>query len=67
MENQGVPKIVIMGVAVIVLAIVVYTKMYTNIPAGHKGVMFYFTDGLDRETIYGEGAQLYLPWNEMRV
>ena len=68
MENQGLPRAVVIGLVSFILLFLFVPRMYTNIEPGHKGVMFYtFGDGLDKDITYGQGIQFFLPWNEMIV
>ena len=68
MENQNLPKALVGAVVVLIIFFAFGSRMYTNILPGHKGVMFYtFGDGLDKETVYGQGIHFFLPWNEMIV
>ena len=68
MENQNLPKALVGAVVVLLIFFAFGSRMYTNIAPGHKGVMFYtFGDGLDKETVYGQGIHFFLPWNEMIV
>ncbi|MEM6347878.1 MAG: prohibitin family protein [Bacteroidota bacterium] len=41
---------------------------FVTIKTGQKGIMFYkFGDGLDTETIYGQGFHVIAPWNTMVI
>jgi len=62
----------IIGLAVIALGLliggVMLYKSVNDIDPGHKAVVFYkWGEGLDTETVYGEGIQLILPWNELII
>jgi len=68
MENQGVPRAVVFVLLGGILLFIFGSQMYTNIQPGQKGVKFYsLGNGLDTETIYGQGMNFYMPWNKMIV
>ena len=68
MENQGIPRVLVLVLIAGIVLFMFGSQMYTKVEPGHKGVMFYtFGDGLDSETIYGQGIQFFLPWNDMIV
>ena len=68
MENRGVPRVLVLVLIGGMFLFFFASKMYTNIQPGQKGVKFYtLGDGLDTETIYGQGMNFYLPWNKMIV
>ena len=65
MENQGLPRVLVIGIVAVVFVFIFGSRMYTTIEPGYKGVMFYpFTSGLD-SIEYDEGIEFFLPWNEM--
>jgi len=68
MENQGLPRVVVLGLLAVVSLFIFGSQIYTNVQPGEKGIMFYtLGDGLDTEKTYGQGMNFYLPWNEMIV
>ena len=68
MENQGMPKLLVLGLIVVISLFIFGSQMYTNVQPGQKGVMFYtLGNGLDTEKTYGQGMNFYFPWNKMIV
>ena len=68
MENQGLPKAMIMGVLGLIFVVSFGSSMFVTIDSGEKGVLFKkFGGGLQTELIYGQGLQVIAPWNEMFV
>ena len=68
MENQGLPKTLILGIAGLIFIVLFGSSMFLTIDSGEKGVLFKkFGGGLDKETVYGQGFQVIAPWNEMFV
>ncbi len=61
----------ILPIAIIVGALFIligsWSRMTETIDAGHAGVKFKYFSGLDKETIYGEGFHLLLPWDKIIV
>ena len=68
MENQGLPKAMIMGVVGLIFVVMFGSSMFVTIDSGEKGVLFKkFGGGLDKETIYNQGFQIIAPWNTLHV
>ena len=68
MENQGLPKAMIMGIVGLIFVVMFGSSMFLTIDSGEKGVLFKkFGGGLDKETVYGQGFQVIAPWNDMFV
>ena len=68
MENQGFPRVVVFGLLSVVLLFIFGSSMFVTITPGQKGVLFEkLGDGLDKETVYGQGLHIIAPWNDMIV
>ena len=68
MENQGLPKVMIMGVVGLIFLVMFGSSMFYTIDPGEKGILFKkFGGGLDKETIYGQGFHVIAPWNTLHV
>ncbi len=68
MENQGLPKALVMGIAGLIFIVLFSSSIFVTIESGEKGVLFKkFGGGLDKETVYGQGFHVIAPWNEMFV
>ena len=68
MENQGLPRVLVFGLLGIILLFIFGSSMFITINPGQKGVLFEtLGDGLDKETIYGQGLHIVFPWNDMIV
>jgi len=68
MENQGLPRVLVFGLLGIILLFIFGSSMFITINPGQKGVLFEtLGDGLDKETIYGQGLHIVAPWNDMIV
>ncbi len=68
MENQGLPKALVMGVVGLIFIVLFSSSIFVTIESGEKGVLFKkFGGGLDKETVYGQGFHLIAPWNDMFV
>ena len=68
MENQGLPKALVMGIVGLIFIVLFSSSIFVTIESGEKGVLFKkFGGGLDKETIYGQGFHLIAPWNDMFV
>ena len=68
MENQGLPKVMIMGVVGLIFLFLFGSSMFYTIEPGEKAVLFEkFSGGLDKETIYGQGFHIIAPWNTLHV
>ena len=68
MENRGMPKVLVLVLIVGALLLLGGTKMFVKITPGQKGVLFEtLGDGLDKETIYGQGLHIIAPWNDMII
>ena len=68
MENQGLPKALVMGIVGLIFIVLFGSSMFVTIDSGEKGVIFRkFGGGLDKETVYGQGFHVIAPWNDMFV
>ena len=68
MENQGLPKALVMGIVGLIFIVLFGSSMFVTIDSGEKGVIFKkFGGGLDKETVYGQGFHVIAPWNDMFV
>ena len=68
MENRGVPKVLVLVLIGGVLLFIFGSSMFVKITPGQKGVLFEtLGDGLDKETIYGQGLHIIAPWNDMII
>jgi len=68
MENQGIPKSLIIGAVGLIFVVMFGSSMFKTIDPGEKGVLFKkFSGGLDKETIYGQGFHVIAPWNTLHV
>jgi len=68
MENQGLPKALIMGVVGLIFIVMFGSSMFYTIDPGEKGILFKkFGGGLDKETVYGQGFHVIAPWNTLHV
>ena len=68
MENRGIPKVLVLVLIAGALLLLGGTKMFVKITPGQKGVLFEtLGDGLDKETIYGQGLHIIAPWNDMII
>ena len=68
MENQGLPKAMIMGIVGLIFIVLFGSSMFVTIDSGEKGVLFKkFGGGLEKDVIYGQGFHVVAPWNDMFV
>ena len=68
MENQGLPKALVMGIVGLIFIVLFSSSIFVTIESGEKGVIFKkFGGGLDKETVYGQGFHVIAPWNDMFV
>ena len=68
MENQGLPKAMIMGVVGLIFVVMFGSSMFVTIDSGEKGVLFKkFGGGLQKDIVYGQGFHVIAPWNDMFV
>jgi regulator of protease activity HflC (stomatin/prohibitin superfamily) len=68
MENQGLPKPLIIGVVALIFIVMFGSSMFVTIDSGEKGVLFKkFGGGLEKDIVYGQGFHIIAPWNEMFV
>ena len=66
MENQGLPRALVMGIAGLIFIVLFGSSMFYTINPGEKAVLFKkFGGGLDKETIYGQGFHVIAPWNDL--
>ena len=68
MENQGLPKAMVMGVVGLIFVVMFGSSMFVTIDSGEKGVLFKkFGGGLEKDVVYGQGFHIIAPWNDMFV
>ena len=68
MENQGLPKAMIMGIVGLIFIVLFGSSMFYTVDPGEKGILFKkFAGGLDKETVYGQGFHVIAPWNTLHV
>ena len=68
MENQGLPKAMIMGIVGLIFIVLFGSSMFYTIDPGEKGILFKkFGGWLDKETIYGQGFHVISPWNTLHI
>ena len=68
MENQGLPKAMIIGVVGLIFVVMFGSSMFVTIDSGEKGVLFKkFGGGLEKDFVYGQGFHIIAPWNDMFV
>lgn len=68
MENQQLPKAMIMGIVGLIFIVLFGSSMFYTIEPGEKGVIFRkFGGGLDKENIYDQGFHVIAPWNTLHV
>ena len=68
MENQGLPKAMVMGIVGLIFIVLFGSSMFYTVDPGENGVLFKkFAGGLDKETIYGQGFHVIAPWNTLHV
>ena len=68
MENQGLPKAMVMGIVGLIFIVLFGSSMFYTIDPGEKGILFKkFAGGLDKETVYGQGFHIIAPWNTLHV
>ena len=68
MENQGLPKAMVMGVVGLIFVVMFGSSMFLTIDSGEKGVLFKkFGGGLEKDVVYGQGFHIIAPWNDMFV
>jgi len=68
MENQGLPKAMIIGIVGLIFMVLFGSSMFVTIDSGEKGVLFKkFGGGLEKDVVYGQGFHVVAPWNDMFV
>ena len=68
MENQGIPKPILIIGAVVILGFILSSKMFYNIEPGQQAIKFKtLSGGLDKETMYTQGLNIIAPWNRLEV
>ena len=68
MENQGLPKAMIMGIVGLIFVVMFGSSMFVTIDSGEKGVLFKkFGGGLEKDVVYGQGFHVIAPWNTLHV
>ncbi|MDA9808582.1 prohibitin family protein [Flavobacteriales bacterium] len=68
MENQGLPKAMVMGIVGLIFVVMFGSSMFVTINPGQKGVLFKtLGGGLEKDYVYGQGLHVIAPWNDMIV
>jgi prohibitin 1 len=68
MENQGLPRALVTGIAGLIFIVLFGSSMFVTIEPGENGVLFKkFGGGLDKENVYGQGFHIISPWNTMHI
>ena len=68
MENQGLPKAMVMGIIGFIFLFLFGSSIFVTIESGEKGVLFKkFGRGLQKDVTYGQGFHIVAPWNDMFV
>ncbi len=68
MENQGLPRAMVLGIVGLIFIVLFGSSMFKTIEPGEKGVIFRkFGGGLDKEKIYEQGFHIIAPWNTLHV
>lgn len=61
-------RLIIMGVAVLIIIAILSQSTFLTIRPGEKGVIFRpFSGGLDKENVHDQGFEIIAPWNEMII
>jgi len=64
----GMGKYLIFGLFFLFLFFALTNTTFLTIDPGEKGVLFKrFSGGLDKETVYDQGFQVVMPWNNMYI
>ena len=62
MENQGLPRAMVLGIVGLIFIVLFGSSMFKTIEPGEKGVIFRkFGGGLDKEKIYEQGFHIIAP------
>ncbi len=68
MDNRKFLPLIIVGIVGLVLILSFSNKMFLTVDAGQAGVLFRpFSDGLQKDMMYGPGFHVIAPWNTMNV
>ena len=68
MENQGLPKTMVLAIIGLIFVVLFGSSMFVTIEPGENGVLFKkFGGGLEKEVVYGQGFHVIAPWNTMHV
>ena len=68
MENQAIPRSIVVAIVGLIFIVMFGSSMFYTIEPGEKGILFEkFGDGLDKETIYGQGFHIIAPWNTLHI
>ena len=68
MENQALPKTMIVGIISLIFIVLFGSSIFYTVEPGEKAVLFKkFGGGLDKETIYGQGFHIIAPWNTLHI
>jgi regulator of protease activity HflC (stomatin/prohibitin superfamily) len=68
MENQALPKTMIIGIVGFIFIVLFGSSMFYTVEPGEKAILFKkFGGGLDKENIYEQGFHVVAPWNTLHV
>lgn len=68
MNQSKIVSIISLAFVAFIAVMFLTNSTFITIESGEKGVIFKrFGDGLDKETIYGQGFHIVAPWNTMYV
>ena len=68
MENQALPKTMIIGIVGFIFIVLFGSSMFYTVEPGEKAILFKkFAGGLDKENIYEQGFHVIAPWNTLHV
>jgi regulator of protease activity HflC (stomatin/prohibitin superfamily) len=63
-----IPKLFVFGFIALMFLFISGGKMFYNVDPGEKGIIFKtFGEGLDKETVYGQGFHVIAPWNKFFI
>tara|TARA_B100000900_G_scaffold84253_1_gene68150 strand:+ start:28149 stop:28976 length:828 start_codon:yes stop_codon:yes gene_type:complete len=68
MENQGLPRTMVIVIVSLIFLVLFGSSIFYTIEPGEKGVIFRkFSGGLDKEKIYEQGFHVIAPWNTLHI
>jgi prohibitin 1 len=63
-----IPKLFVFGFIALMFLLISGGKMFYTVDPGEKGIIFKtFGEGLDKETVYGQGFHVIAPWNKFFI